>query len=179
MLNSAHPEYRVSIVLGAQPNIPTFSALVRFQLFRYPEDGPYCYRCTSCSFFDGTPLWQTQLWVDLKDKQALDHAINEMHSHCLHHEAHGHWALREYANSPKVPDTEEKATLERDLRLARMSAEASSKALESSNHAALEIGRALGCSAVTSDIIDHIHNLQRTISALAVRSAVGTTEIKP
>lgn len=179
MLNSAHPEYHVSIVLGAQPNIPTFSALVRFQLFRYPEDGPYCYRCASCSLSSGSPLWQTRLWAKLDDKQALDHAINEMHGHCLHHEAHGHWALQEYASSPKIPDVEEKSALERDLRLARMSAEASSRALESSNAAALEIGKALGCSAVTSDIIDHIHELQRTISALASRSTVGATEIKP
>lgn len=179
MMNSAHPEYCVSIVLGAQPHIPAFSAVVRFHLFRYPEDGPYCYRCTSCSLSDGTALWQTQLWAKLDDKEALDHAVNEMHSHCLHHEAQGHWALQEYANSPKIPDTEQRATLERDLRLARMSAKASSEALESSNRAALEIGRALGCSAVTSDILDHIHELQRTIGRLAGRSAVGATEIKP
>lgn len=169
MMNSAHPEYCVSIVLGAQPNIPAFSAVVRFHLFRYPEDGPYCYRCASCSLSSGAALWQTRLWAKLDDQHALDHAVGEMHSHCLHHEAHGHWALQEYANSPKIPGTEEKATLERKLSLAEMSAAASSRALESSNQAALEIGRALGCSAVTSDIVDHIHELQRTISRLTAK----------
>lgn len=78
-----------------------------------------------------------------------------------------------------VPSLDDRATLERKLRLAEMSAAASSRAVESSNHAALEIGKALGCSAVTSDIIDHIHELQRTISVLAARAAVGPTEPKP
>jgi hypothetical protein len=102
VINKVELEYRVSVTLGAMPEVAPFAATVRFYLFRYPDNGPYSYRCQSCALSTGIALWESGLWADLNDKKALSRAIDEMHGHCLRHEIQGNWALKEYANSPRI-----------------------------------------------------------------------------